>query len=103
MFVTFKLTDFTYNGQDCNMITVKDVTSDVNCSLLERKNKLATKQASCVSHDMRAPLSTIEFLFETVITKKGVSNKTKKLLKPVRCAAKILNLQVSNLLDYSLL
>jgi K+-sensing histidine kinase KdpD len=60
-------------------------------------------QASCVSHDMRAPLSAISHVMDEVLRKKGIPKKLVNLLKPVRCAAKILHVQVYNLLDYNLL
>jgi K+-sensing histidine kinase KdpD len=60
-------------------------------------------QASCVSHDMRAPLGAITCMVDAVLKIKKVSKKVVNLLKPVRCAAKILNVQIFNLLDYNLL
>jgi K+-sensing histidine kinase KdpD len=60
-------------------------------------------QASCVSHDMRAPLGAIADIVDTIINKQGVSRKVIKLLRPVRCASRILNVQVRNLLDFNLL
>jgi K+-sensing histidine kinase KdpD len=59
-------------------------------------------QASCVSHDMRAPLGAITCIVDNIIANHGNKKKLVKLLKPVRYAAKILNLQVFNLLDYNL-
>ena len=59
-------------------------------------------QASCVSHDMRAPLGAISYMVNEVVNKKGTDKKIIKLLKPVLCASNILNVQVNNLLDYNL-
>jgi K+-sensing histidine kinase KdpD len=63
---------------------------------------MITMQASCVSHDMRAPLSAISSIVENILQKKGVSKRIVSLLRPVRCASKILSVQVDNLLDYNL-
>jgi two-component system, sensor histidine kinase LadS len=59
--------------------------------------------ASCVSHDMRAPLSAISFMINRILNIPRIPRKIVKLLKPVLCASKILNSQVNNLLDYNLL
>jgi K+-sensing histidine kinase KdpD len=59
--------------------------------------------ASCVSHDMRAPLSAITHVVDAVLNIDGVSKKIVELLRPVRCTSKILNSQIYNLLDYNLL
>jgi K+-sensing histidine kinase KdpD len=64
---------------------------------------MAKKHASCVSHDMRAPLGAIDQIVEKVINLPGLSRRVVKVLKPVKCASKILKNQVNNLLDYSLL
>ena len=60
-------------------------------------------QASCVSHDMRSPLATIEYMVEAILKNHRVSKKIAHLLQPIRCASKILSMQVYNLLDYNLL
>jgi K+-sensing histidine kinase KdpD len=59
--------------------------------------------ASCVSHDMRAPLGSICHMVESVINMPRVSKRVVRLLKPVTCASRILSTQVNNLLDYNLL
>ena len=58
---------------------------------------------SCVSHEMRAPLSAITNVVDAVLNIEGVSDRIVRLLKPVRCASKMLNAQIYNLLDYSLI
>jgi K+-sensing histidine kinase KdpD len=59
--------------------------------------------ASCVSHDMRAPLGAIDQIVEHVVSLPRMPKKVVRLLKPVKCASKILKTQVNNLLDYNLL
>jgi signal transduction histidine kinase len=59
--------------------------------------------ASCVSHDMRSPLITMEYMVEAILKNHRVSRKIAHLLQPIRCASKILSMQVYNLLDYNLL
>jgi K+-sensing histidine kinase KdpD len=92
VFLNFKIKEFSFDGQACSMMIIKDKTSQIAVDRLKHNNHMMQMQASCVSHDMRAPLGTIEYLVEAVLTKKGVSSKIKKLLKPVGCAAKILNM-----------
>jgi K+-sensing histidine kinase KdpD len=102
-FVNFKLKEFTYDGRECKMVIVQDRTFNVNFDKLQRNNEMMQIQASCVSHDMRAPLGAITHVIDYILNKQGMSRKVIKLLKPVRCASKILNMQVFNLLDYNLL
>ena len=61
------------------------------------------KNTSCVSHDMRAPLAAITHVVDAVLNIEGIDKKVVELLRPVRCTSKILNVQIYNLLDYSLI
>ena len=103
VFLSFKLTDFIYAGQECIMVIVEDKTSEIAIEKLQFNNKMVKMHASCVSHDMRAPLSAINCMVEEILKIPRLPRKIVKLLKPVRCASKILNIQVFNLLDYNLL
>ena len=51
-------------------------------------------QASSVSHDMRAPLSSIDYIIKQIVNKEGMSRRIVKILKPALCATKILKVQV---------
>jgi K+-sensing histidine kinase KdpD len=41
------------------MVIVQDMTSSKEFDKLQHNNEMIKMQASCVSHDMRAPLGTI--------------------------------------------
>jgi K+-sensing histidine kinase KdpD len=84
------------------MVIVEDKTSQITVDKLKFNNDMMKMHASCVSHDMRAPISAITTMVDHVINKTK-SEKIKNLLKPVLCASKILNVQIFNLLDYNLL
>jgi K+-sensing histidine kinase KdpD len=84
------------------MVIVEDKTSQITFDKLKFNNDMMKMHASCVSHDMRAPISAITIMVDHVISKTK-SEKMKNLLKPVLCASKILNVQIFNLLDYNLL
>jgi K+-sensing histidine kinase KdpD len=103
VFLSFKLTDFIFEGQECLMVIVEDKTSQIAFDKLQFNNRMIKMHASCVSHDMKAPLSAIDFMVEKIINMPGLPREMVRLLKPVRCASKILNIQVFNLLDYNLL
>jgi light-regulated signal transduction histidine kinase (bacteriophytochrome) len=45
------------------------MTSQLEFDELQRNNELIKMQASCVSHDMRAPLKTIDYTVEAVLNK----------------------------------
>jgi K+-sensing histidine kinase KdpD len=85
------------------MVILQDRTSQVAFDKLKYNNYMIKMQASCVSHDMRAPLSAITCMTDAILNKKGISEEIVKLLKPIRYASKILNVQIYNLLDYNLL
>jgi two-component system, sensor histidine kinase and response regulator len=85
------------------MVIVQDKTSQLAFEKLKNNNEMIKMQTSCVSHDMRAPLSAITCMVDAILRMKGVSDKIVQLLRPVRCASKILNVQINNLLDYSLM
>jgi K+-sensing histidine kinase KdpD len=101
--VKFKLKDFVFDGQECSMVILEDRTSQKVLKKLEFNNRMAKMPASCVSHDMRAPLGAIDQLVEQVISMPRLSRRVVNLLRPVKCASRILKTQVNNLLDYSLL
>jgi K+-sensing histidine kinase KdpD len=102
VFVNFKVKEFSFDGKACKMIIIQDKTSQIAFDKLKYNNDMIKMQASCVSHDMRAPLSAITYVVDSVI-KKTKNEKKIRMLKPVRCAAKILSVQIFNLLDYNLL
>jgi K+-sensing histidine kinase KdpD len=85
------------------MVTIEDRTSHKVVEKLEFNNKMAKMHASCVSHDMRAPLGAIDQMVERVLEMPKLSRRVVNILKPVKFASKILKTQVNNLLDYSLL
>ena len=110
VFVNFKLKDFIYDGQECYMVIVQDKTSKialdnlkVKNDKLKNKNEMAIMHASCVSHDMRAPLKAIDAMVDVVLNLPCVSEKIVKLIRPVKCTLKIFNAQIHNLLDYNLM
>jgi K+-sensing histidine kinase KdpD len=103
IFVKFKLKDFVFDGQECSMVIIEDRTSQKIVDKLEFNNKMVKMHASCVSHDMRSPISAINHVIDMVLNIPEVSKKIVKLLKPVFCASKILKVQINNLLDYNLL
>jgi light-regulated signal transduction histidine kinase (bacteriophytochrome) len=73
------------------MMIVQDQTSHITNDKLKKKNKMIKLHASCVSHDMRAPLGAITHVVDAVLNIPGVSQRITTLLKPVRCTSKVLN------------
>ena len=47
--------------------------------------------ASCVSHDMQAPLGAITAIVDRVLSTPGLSKDIVRLLMPVRCTTKMLS------------
>jgi hypothetical protein len=68
-FVNFKIKEFIFDGVECRMMIIKDETSSIAFEKLKRYNDMIKMQASCVSHDMRAPLGSITFVVDAVIRK----------------------------------
>ena len=58
---------------------------------------------SCVSHDIKAPAKAITTVIEILLSMENVDEEVLAMLRPVRCASKILSFQIYNLLDYNLL
>jgi K+-sensing histidine kinase KdpD len=92
------------------MLIVQDKTSQIRLEnlkekndKLKNKNEMARMHASCISHDMRAPLSAIDVMVDMVLNLPCVSDRVVTLLKPVKCTSKILNAQINNLLDFNLM
>jgi K+-sensing histidine kinase KdpD len=56
------------------MVIVQDKTSQIEFDELKHNNEMVKSQVSCVSHDMRAPLSAITFMVDAVINMNGVSD-----------------------------
>jgi light-regulated signal transduction histidine kinase (bacteriophytochrome) len=57
------------------MVIVQDKTSQLAFDKLKNNNEMIKMQTSCVSHDMRAPLSSITFMVDAILRMKGVSDK----------------------------
>jgi light-regulated signal transduction histidine kinase (bacteriophytochrome) len=55
------------------MMIIQDQTSLITNEKLKIRNKMIKMHASCVSHDMRAPLSAIEHVVDLVLDIPGVS------------------------------
>jgi K+-sensing histidine kinase KdpD len=81
------------------MMIIQDQTSQIDNEKLKLKHKMIKLHASCVSHDMKAPLGAITHVVDAVLNIPGVSQQIVALLSPVKCTSKILNVQIHNLLD----
>jgi sensor domain CHASE-containing protein len=73
-FVSFKITDFTFDGQECNMVIVEDKTSQLRLNMVKNKAQENKAQALkimnfSVSHNARSPLTSISMLCENLIRK----------------------------------
>ena len=90
VFVNFKIKEFIYDGEECRMMIIQDKTSSIALGKLKHYTNMIKMQASCVSHDMRAPLGAITCVVDAVIRKTKCPKKA-RMLKPVVCAAKILS------------
>jgi light-regulated signal transduction histidine kinase (bacteriophytochrome) len=55
------------------MVIVQDKTSKIEFEKLQNDNKMIKMQASCVSHDMRAPLGAIVYVVDNILNKRGIS------------------------------
>jgi signal transduction histidine kinase len=67
-FLSFKLNDFTLNGQECKMVIITDQTSQIAHEKLKLNHKMIKMHTSCVSHDMRAPLSAMSHMVDAVLS-----------------------------------
>jgi K+-sensing histidine kinase KdpD len=69
IYLNFKIKEFIFDGVECRMMIIKDKTSSIAFEKLKHNNDMIKLQASCVSHDMRAPLGAITHVVDTVIRK----------------------------------
>jgi hypothetical protein len=56
LFLTFKVHNFVFDHENCQMIVMKDVTESLSLGYLKVMNEMMRILQASVSHDMRAPL-----------------------------------------------
>jgi signal transduction histidine kinase len=67
LFLTFKLHNFVFNNENCQMIVMKDNTESLSLGYLKIMNEMMRILQASVSHDMRAPLQSISTVIELVL------------------------------------
>ena len=90
-FFTFNLQEFNYDAEDCKMLILKDVTDQIEVNELRHKNEMINMLNATASHDMRAPLNTMELMIETVLSMSDLDPGVGRLLQPVRYSARLVN------------
>jgi hypothetical protein len=82
--VSFKIKDFFYDEQDCQMLIMTDLTQTQEIDQLQKDKDVMSVLQACVSHELRAPLKAIDVCVELVLRTLNLTEEQIKLIDPIR-------------------
>lgn len=102
LFLTLSARKFTFNLEECMMLTIRDITFQQKLQEQRQLNEINKMLTATVSHELMTPLNCID-TFGTAIEKKLDPQRTRHYVSLIKKTAKLMKLSVRDLLDKSLI
>lgn len=98
--MTFQVRNILFDGQDCKLVTMKDVSTQLKLRKAKNKTKTMKTLQSSVSHNIKSPLSSISMLAQALFRKiHSLTPEVESIIRTIFSASRLSSFLVQDLLD----